>query len=75
MPARADLGLGAGDLSAVVVDVEVVPAEAFILAVLAGGVARQRSGDGDPMLSGGLVRGGLYGEWLWDNFTFRHHRR
>ncbi|MFE7980283.1 hypothetical protein [Streptomyces shenzhenensis] len=32
MPARADLG--AGDLAAVEVDVEVVPVEAFVLAVL-----------------------------------------
>jgi len=50
----ADLSLGAGDLLAIEVDVEVVSVEAFVAAVLAGGVARQRSGDGDLMFSGGL---------------------
>ncbi|MCX5400718.1 hypothetical protein [Streptomyces sp. NBC_00102] len=47
MPARADLTLGADDLLPVEVDVEVVPVEAFILAVLAGWVARQCPGDSD----------------------------
>lgn len=36
VPALADLALGAGNLSAVEVDVEVVTAEAFVPAVLAG---------------------------------------
>ncbi|GAA4003270.1 hypothetical protein GCM10022232_47910 [Streptomyces plumbiresistens] len=53
MPALADLALGAGDLSAVEVDVEVFPAEALVLAVLAGGVARQWPADGDLMFAGG----------------------
>jgi hypothetical protein len=39
VPSRADLALRAGDLPAVEVDAEVVPAETFILAVLAGGAA------------------------------------
>jgi hypothetical protein len=47
MPALADLSLGAGDLLAIEVDVEVVSVEAFVAAVLAGGVAWQWSGDGD----------------------------
>ena len=51
VPALADLALGAGDLSAVEVDVEVVPAEALVLTVLAGGVARQWAADGDLVLA------------------------
>jgi hypothetical protein len=43
----ADLALGAGGLLAVVVDVEVVPGEALVAAVLAGGVAPEWPGDGD----------------------------
>ena len=53
VPALADLALGAGDLSAVEVDVEVVPAETFVLAVLAGGVAWQWPADGDLVFAGG----------------------
>ncbi|MGW4735405.1 hypothetical protein ACWEQC_40735 [Streptomyces shenzhenensis] len=53
MPALADLALRAGDLPAVEVDVEVVPVEAFVLAVLAGGVARQWAADGDLVFAGG----------------------
>ncbi|MER5436951.1 hypothetical protein [Streptomyces sp. NPDC002588] len=54
MPARAGLALGAGDLSAVEVDVEVVPVEAF--AVLAGEVARQWAADGDLVFAGGSLQ-------------------
>ncbi|MFD9543895.1 hypothetical protein [Streptomyces sp. NPDC060022] len=61
MPALADLALGAGDLLAVVVDVEVVPGEALASAVLAGGVAWQWSGDGDLVFSGGLFQVGQGG--------------
>ncbi|WP_251016608.1 hypothetical protein [Streptomyces sp. ISL-99] len=61
MPALADLALRAGDLSAVEVDAEVVPVEALVLAVLAGGVARQRSGDRDLVLSGSLLQVGQGG--------------
>jgi hypothetical protein len=43
-------------LSAVEVDVEVVPAKAFVPAVLAGGVARQRSGDCDLVFTGGVFQ-------------------
>ncbi|MFF1417722.1 hypothetical protein [Streptomyces sp. NPDC058280] len=56
MPAPTDLALAAGHLPAVEVDVEVVPAEALASAVLAGGIARQRSGDGDPVFAGGLFQ-------------------
>lgn len=52
MPSLADRALRAGHLSAVDVDEEVVPAEALVLAVLAGGVARQRPGDRDLVLLG-----------------------
>ncbi|GGV06171.1 hypothetical protein GCM10010211_85930 [Streptomyces albospinus] len=51
MPALADLALGTGDLSAVEVDVEVLPVETFVPAMLAGGVARQRPADSDPMFA------------------------
>ncbi|GAA1149790.1 hypothetical protein GCM10009579_82970 [Streptomyces javensis] len=61
MPALADLSLGAGDPPAVVVDVEVVPGEALVLAVLTGGVAPQRPGDGDLVFTGGLVQVGQGG--------------
>jgi hypothetical protein len=47
VPAPAGLALEAGDLPAVEVDVEVIAAEAVVLAVLAGGVDRQWSGDRD----------------------------
>lgn len=47
MPALVDLALWAGDLLAVVVDVDVVPGEALASAVLAGGVAAEWPGDGD----------------------------
>ncbi|GAA4781702.1 hypothetical protein GCM10023220_00140 [Streptomyces ziwulingensis] len=56
MPAGAGLSLGAGDLLAVVVDVEVVPGEALVPTVLAGGVAVQRPGDGDLVVTGGLFQ-------------------
>ncbi|MGP3949584.1 hypothetical protein [Streptomyces sp. 7N604] len=56
MPSLADLALGAGQLSAVEVDMEVVPAEALVPVVLAGGVARQRSGDRDLVFPGGLFQ-------------------
>ncbi|MFF2820449.1 hypothetical protein ACFVT9_33595 [Kitasatospora cineracea] len=53
MPALTDLASRAGDLLAVEVDAEVVPVEALVLAVLAGGVARQRPADGDLVFAGG----------------------
>ncbi|MGW1887418.1 hypothetical protein [Streptomyces sp. NPDC001970] len=56
MPARAGLALRAGDLPAVEVDVEVVAAEAVVLAVLAGGVDRQRSGERDLVFAGCLFQ-------------------
>ncbi|MFF1649630.1 hypothetical protein [Streptomyces sp. NPDC058240] len=56
MPAPADLALGTGHLLAVVIDVEIVPAEALALAVLSGGVSRQWSGEGDLVLPGGLFQ-------------------
>jgi hypothetical protein len=40
VPALADLALGAGDLLTVVVDVEVIPGEPFVLTVLAVGLLR-----------------------------------
>jgi hypothetical protein len=61
VPACADLALGAGDLAAVEVDVEVVPGEAFVLAVLAGGVAAQWPGDGNLVLTCGLFQVGQRG--------------
>jgi hypothetical protein len=45
------LASGAGGLLAVEVGVEVVVVEAFVAAVLVGGVTRQRSADGDPVFS------------------------
>src|SRR5207237_562157 len=42
VPALAGLALGAGDFLAVVVDAEVVAGVSLLVAVLAGGVARQR---------------------------------
>lgn len=45
----------------VVVDAEVVPGEALISAVLAGGVALQRPGDGDLVFAGGLFQVGQGG--------------
>jgi hypothetical protein len=56
VPALAELALGAGDLPAVEVDVEVVPAETFILAVLAGGVAWQHAADGDLVFACGSLQ-------------------
>ncbi len=61
MPARAVLALGAGDLLLVVVDVEVVPGEALVPSVLAGGVALQRPADGDLVFTGGLFQVGQGG--------------
>lgn len=61
MPAPADLALRTGDLPAVVVDVEVVPCEALVVAVLTGGVARQRPGDGDLVFTDGLFQAGQGG--------------
>ncbi len=61
MPARADLSLGTGDLLAVVVDVEVVPGEALVAAMLAGGVAPEGPGDGDLVFTGGLFEVGQGG--------------
>ncbi|MGW3174484.1 hypothetical protein [Streptomyces sp. NPDC001153] len=51
MPAGADLTLGAGDLPAVEVDVEIVAVEAVVLAVLAGGIARQWAVEGDLLFA------------------------
>lgn len=59
--ARADLSLGAGDLLLVVVDVEVVPGQALVAAVLAGGVALQRTGDGDLVFTGSVFQVGQRG--------------
>ncbi|HEX6360879.1 hypothetical protein [Actinophytocola sp.] len=56
LPASADLSLGADDLLAIEVDMEVVPVEAFVVSVLPGGVARQWSGDGDLVFSGGMFQ-------------------
>ncbi|WP_211231878.1 hypothetical protein [Amycolatopsis balhimycina] len=56
MPAFADLALRAGDLSAVEVDPEVVAGEALTLAVLVGGIARQRSHHGDPVFAFGPLQ-------------------
>ncbi|MFF9221662.1 hypothetical protein [Streptomyces viridosporus] len=61
MPALADLPLGAGDLPAVVVDVEVVPSEALASAVLSGGIAPERPGDGDLVITCGLFQVGQGG--------------
>src|SRR5215467_3267092 len=49
----ADLALGAGDFPAVVADAEVVAGVALLDAVLAGAVAGQRPGEGDPVLAPG----------------------
>jgi hypothetical protein len=51
VPALAHLAPETGDLPAVEVDVEVVPVEAFVPAILAGGVAWQRPADGDLVLA------------------------
>lgn len=62
MPAPADLALRAGDLPAVEVDVEVVPVEALVSAVPAGGVARQWTADGRLVFALGPLqvdRGGV----------------
>jgi len=56
MPAFADLPLRASDLLAIEVNMEVVPIEALVAAVLPGGVARQRSGDGDLVFPGGVCQ-------------------
>lgn len=56
MPTLADLALGAGDLPAVAVDVEVVPGEALVPAVLPGGVAAEWPGDGDLVITRGLFQ-------------------
>jgi hypothetical protein len=61
VPARADLALGAGDLLAVVVDVEVVPGEALVPPVLTGGVAPEGPGDGDLVFTCGLFQVGQGG--------------
>ena len=53
MPPLADLALRAGDLLAVVVNTEVVAGVALLGAVLAGGVAGQRPGEGDLVLAPG----------------------
>src|SRR5262249_13078862 len=55
VPPLADLALGAGDFPAVVVDAEVVAGVALLDAVLAGAVAGQRPGEGDPVLAPGLL--------------------
>src|SRR6476469_10134483 len=56
MPAFADLPLGTSHLLAIEVDAEVVSVEAFVAAVLASGVARQRPGDGDLMFPGSVFQ-------------------
>jgi hypothetical protein len=56
VPACADVALRAGDLPAVKVDVEVVPGEALAPAVLTDGVALERPGDGDLVLTAGLFQ-------------------
>lgn len=56
MSTLAELSLGAGDLLPVVVDVEFVPGEAIVLALLAGGVASEWPGDGDLVFKGGLFQ-------------------
>lgn len=61
VPARADLPPRAGDLLTVVSDVEVIPGKALTSAVLAGGVARQWSGDGDLVFAGDLFQVGQRG--------------
>src|SRR5262249_25569690 len=53
VPPLADLALGAGDFPAVVVGAEVVAGVALLDAVLAGAVAGQRPGEGDPVLAPG----------------------
>jgi hypothetical protein len=53
VPSLADLALRAGYLLAVVVDAEVVAGVALLVAVLAGAVAGQRPGEGDPVLAPG----------------------
>jgi len=53
VPPLADLALRTGDLLAVVVDAEVVAGVALLGAVLAGGVAGQRPGEGDLVLAPG----------------------
>lgn len=58
MPAGAGLSLWAGDLLAVEVGPEVVAGEALAAAVLAGGIARQRSDEGDPVSAFGLFQVG-----------------
>jgi hypothetical protein len=54
VPSLADLALRAGDLLAVVVDAEVIAGVALLGAVLAGGVAGQRPGEGDLVLAADL---------------------
>jgi hypothetical protein len=56
MPAPADLPLGAGDLLAIEVDVEVVAVEALVAAMLLGRIAWQRSGNGDLVFSGSVFQ-------------------
>ena len=53
MPPLADLALRAGDFPAVVAGTEVVAGVALLDAVLAGAVAGQRPGAGDPVLAPG----------------------
>ncbi|WP_371503534.1 hypothetical protein OG871_39120 [Kitasatospora sp. NBC_00374] len=43
-------------MSAVEVDVEVVPVEALVPAMLAGGVVREWSADGDLVFAGGSLQ-------------------
>jgi hypothetical protein len=53
MPPLADLALGTGDFPAVVAGAEGVAGVALLDAVLAGAVAGQRPGEGDPVLAPG----------------------
>ncbi len=56
MPARAGLALATGRLPAIEADAGVVPVEAFVLAVLAGGATRQRPAAGDLVFVLGSFR-------------------
>jgi hypothetical protein len=56
VPPLADLALRAGDFLAVVVDAEVVAGVTLLVPVLAGGVARQRPGEGDLVLAPGTLQ-------------------
>jgi hypothetical protein len=61
VPPLADLALRAGDFLAVVAGAEVVAGVALLGAVLAGGVAGQRPGEGDLMLAPGPLHAGQGG--------------